>query len=1032
MSLTQIHVSYLRDRWRYLHKHSGFSLLLGAACAVTIFSHRHTSEAPPFPVDLTTITKFLAQTPYDGYRAYRQHEFLIYGEAAAWDSLRQAIAADPYDASVFFHAFLDRSLYLRFIGKPDSSQRYETIAGEIAHVFAEQYADSFFVNRFKQLRRMGKSSPKDLAPWIVARTVFMRGIDYDTTRTRIIFNLRCLEYACAQFQQLGDLKHAADNLWWLCTYHLRIVDDKKHIYSLAQQWLHFSRAIGYRDNELEALLIMAEVYNSRRQSDSSNICIEDAARLAKEIEKPYALASLWDVKLGDAISRNDIRAALSFLSGQFRLIQKIHYRALKAETHAKAAQIYHILADYNHTLAHLDTAITLKRNLSEFADLPALLLHQAKVHLELGAWQNALALADSALRGYEALQNTSKKAGTLGLLGIIHLWKKNFTQARAYQQRGLAALDSRNANAMQADLWNNLGDIARQDSSWLEAEQAYDAALNVGEELQDNPARARAWLGLGYISLQQQHIDSALARFHRARVLAEQGLQRELIWNCHFGLAQANANAHNVTTARLHFDSTIAALESIRNSVSRLDFNMNYFSAVQQVFDGALCFALDIAHDKLLALQYMEKAKARNTVDLLHRQIANASSMRNEQDIPGDSTFIQLDVNPAGVQSLLDDSTAILAYRVMASRLIIAVMHRSNVEVVQTPITGQELRQKIQNFRRILGIDARDNFRKRLRSDSLALRVETERESAELYQWLVAPVAHMLQDACMLYIVPDDALYYLPFVALRDARNKRLFLEKFAPAFAPSITALQLMLQRSTPFEYRAESPALLLAMDSPSIPKAKLEIKAVANFFKNATPQIYTHLTRSQLTGMLDDFQGIVHLALHADVDDSQPLHSFLILDERRPTQGQRGTEVKQLTLQGLRYSPARPRDDAGILRATDILDLDLQGQQLTVLSACKTALGQNLSGEGMMGLTQAFLCAGAERLLTSLWDVDDRSTAELMTGFYSHLQQGAPPARALRAAQLEMIKKLGARPSLSYAFPYFWAAFVLTGRGD
>lgn len=1031
--LTQIPFSYLRGRWRFLRKHSASSLMLGAACAVIVFSHRHVSDPPPFPLDLTTITTFLAQTPFDNYRANRQQQFLRYADANVRDSLHQAIATNPYDASVFFHAFLDRSLYLRFIGKPESSQVYENVAGEMAQVFAEQYGDRFFIQRFEQLTHLKKSSPKDLNNWIIARTAFMRGIGSDTSRTRIIFNLRCLEYAHAQFQRLGDLKQAADNLWWLCTYHLRVVDDKSQIYDLAQQWLHFSRDIGYRDNELEALLIMAEIYDTRRQSDSSNICIEQAVRLAEQIKKPYALASLWDVKLGDAILRNDIRAALSFLSEQFRLIQKTRYRALKAETHAKAAQIYHVLADYNRTLAHLDTAITLKRDLSEFADLPSLWLHQAKVHLELGDWQHALALADSALQGYEGLQNISRKAGTLGLIGIIHLWRKNFQQARAYQRQGHAALGTRRAHIVQADLWNNLGEIARQDSSWREAEQAYVAALNMGENAQYNPARAKAWLGLGYISLQQQQTDSALAQFQRAHRLAEGAVQRELIWNCHFGLAQAYTNAGHLAAARLHYDSTIAALEHIRNSVSRLDFNMNYFSTVQRVFDSALGFALERAGDGHLALQYMEKAKARNTVDLLFRQIANTGGLLNDQIAPSDSSFFQPHANPVDVQNLLDDSTAILAYRVMQSKLTIAVVNRSDAEVVQVAIPSAKLRQKVQNFRRTLGIDDRDDFRKRLRSDFHALRAETEHESAGLYQWMIAPVEHALRQARTLYIVPDDILYYLPFAALKDEHSKNLLLEKFDLAFAPSITALQLMLKRSTPFEFRAEGPALLIAMASPSIPNAVPEVKAVARFFKNAAPIIATHLTRAQLTGLLDRFKGIVHLALHADVDDSRPLHSFLILDERRSNRSQRSAEVKQLMLQGLRYSPARrPRDDAGILRAADILDLDLQGQQLAVLSACKTALGQNLSGEGMMGLTQAFLCAGTQRLLTSLWDVDDHSTSELMAKFYRHLQHGETPARALRTAQLEMIEILQARRSLPYAFPYFWAAFVLTGRGN
>jgi CHAT domain-containing protein len=96
----------------------------------------------------------------------------------------------------------------------------------------------------------------------------------------------------------------------------------------------------------------------------------------------------------------------------------------------------------------------------------------------------------------------------------------------------------------------------------------------------------------------------------------------------------------------------------------------------------------------------------------------------------------------------------------------------------------------------------------------------------------------------------------------------------------------------------------------------------------------------------------------------------------------------------------------------------------QLVVLSACQTALGKNVRGEGLIGLTRGFMYAGASGVVSSLWKVDDEATAELMRQFYFHmLQEGLPPAAALRAAQ----NNVRQRPE--WRSPHYWAAFTLQG---
>jgi CHAT domain-containing protein len=122
--------------------------------------------------------------------------------------------------------------------------------------------------------------------------------------------------------------------------------------------------------------------------------------------------------------------------------------------------------------------------------------------------------------------------------------------------------------------------------------------------------------------------------------------------------------------------------------------------------------------------------------------------------------------------------------------------------------------------------------------------------------------------------------------------------------------------------------------------------------------------------------------------------------------------------------YDEDGRRHDDGLLRLSDIYSLRL-GADLVVLSACQTALGQEIRGEGLIGLTRGFMYAGAARVLASLWSVDDRATSLLMERFYRHMISGGlSPAEALRQAQVEMSR------DPSWGSPYYWAGFSLQGE--
>ena len=137
-------------------------------------------------------------------------------------------------------------------------------------------------------------------------------------------------------------------------------------------------------------------------------------------------------------------------------------------------------------------------------------------------------------------------------------------------------------------------------------------------------------------------------------------------------------------------------------------------------------------------------------------------------------------------------------------------------------------------------------------------------------------------------------------------------------------------------------------------------------------------------------------------------------MLDSRRP-------ELSRLVLS---LYDQKGKDQDGFLLLNDIYNLDLDAD-LVVLSACRTALGQEIRGEGLIGLTRGFMYAGAARVLASLWSVEDRATAGLMESFYrGMLRQGLSPAAALRRAQLEIARQPGRKS------PYYWAGFSLQGE--
>ena len=258
-----------------------------------------------------------------------------------------------------------------------------------------------------------------------------------------------------------------------------------------------------------------------------------------------------------------------------------------------------------------------------------------------------------------------------------------------------------------------------------------------------------------------------------------------------------------------------------------------------------------------------------------------------------------------------------------------------------------------------------------------------------LYSLLIAPLKHHLTTR-RIGIIPHSVLHYLPFAALTDGRK---FLgDEFALFTLPSASVLEFLHQKRKPW---TDS---LLALAYKGVPQLEYVEKEVKHIGKSANAQILlgSEANESQLRSLASRFS-IVHLAAHGEFDAENPLFSRIYL------------------------APESSQLNDGNLAVHEVYDLPLQQANLAVLSACQTGLGVLSRGDDIVGLTRAFMYAGAPSVVSTLWEVNDRASYELMLAFYKHLRRGKAPAEALQAAQRELRK--------TYTNPYFWAGFVLTG---
>ncbi|HYH46598.1 MAG TPA: CHAT domain-containing protein, partial [Thermoanaerobaculia bacterium] len=494
-----------------------------------------------------------------------------------------------------------------------------------------------------------------------------------------------------------------------------------------------------------------------------------------------------------------------------------------------------------------------------------------------------------------------------------------------------------------------------------------------------------------------------------------------------FGEARSLGRLGSIQAAEKAIAESLEITDELRASAQVSDWQSSFLATRYQAYElhVDLLMQLEARHPQKgyreRALQATDRYRARALLDqisdarrrqqaaeLTPQALQSPGKTRARPAVPGAT------VRPAPpkllqveeIQQLLDPETSLLSFFLGEERGFVWLIDHDAVHTAVLPPRAAIERIAVR-LQRLLK-------NPRLRS--------SRGEIAQLADILFGGIGDHLK-AKRLLIVADGALRYLPFGVFPVSRAGRLatpLLEDHEITYLPSASVAGEIrrMQSGRPAAPRAlaifadpvyetdddrlggtRPPA---ASDFRRLPHTSVEADQIAHLIDEET-LLLTGFAATREAAFNPELgrHRIVHFATHAQLEAEHSENSGIILS--------------------LVDQTGRPRN--GLLRTSEIYDLRLPAD-LVVLSACETALGKEIKGEGIVGLSHAFFHAGAARLLVSLWRVDDEATAALMTSFYRGLlHEGLSAPEALRKAQLEL------RNGSRWRSPYFWAGFVLQG---
>jgi CHAT domain-containing protein/tetratricopeptide (TPR) repeat protein len=696
-----------------------------------------------------------------------------------------------------------------------------------------------------------------------------------------------------------------------------------------------------------------------------------------------------------------------------------------------------------------------------------------------GDWQRAIHAHWSALKIRNRLCDNRLRSISLTKIGSVWLFIEP-RRALPFLERARELQREAHWPRDQGVTLQDLGIAYRLMGRFDEARAAYRQALDIFASLHDLYSQGITSTSLGWLELSLERPAQALPSFQEGLRLARQSRDPSGEAGALAGMAEAERQRGNLALAQARAEDALKIVESLRSGISRADLQTSYLATYDGVY-GVLIRTLMEHHRQrpaggfdLQALDRSEQARARALLDSLRESRGRRADLRarvdplliqQRQDLlrdigiqdarrrslaatandqasadqaisdlmdhlgEVDSEIRQLrrgsgsaEPPPTSVaalhRELLDGDTLLLEYFLGSTYGYLWAVSADGVQSFELPGT-ETLDPLLRSaYEQISGISsAAEGF------------VTNGDRLLELSRVLLGPVARQLGNRRLL-IAADGIQQYIPFAALPDpaGRHDPLLLHHEVRS-VPSLAVLAELRERAAERQPPTEAVATLAdavfdASDERLASAGALPAGTTGEWGDIFLPRLsFSRDEAVAISALLPPGHAFQALGFDAsrDLVISGRLSRYRIL--HFATHAIQRTDQPELSALVFSRFNRRGQPIDGYLRASDLKELDLPAD-LVVLSACDTALGPEIPGGGLGGLPQAFLTAGAQSVMTSLWKVEDESTAALMAQFYRHLlSERLPPGRALREAQLAI------RSQPRWRSPRYWAGFVLLG---
>ena len=800
-------------------------------------------------------------------------------------------------------------------------------------------------------------------------------------------------------------------------------------------------------------LLLSASWSQTGPDDTALAEADLAEREARPIDAAGILSRVESVRGVVWFNRGRSTESLAHFQACLSWAQKSRESALVAGAYVRLAAAYQDLGDWTRALDAVTRADESDPHPSDAARVQSL-TRRGLIEIELHEGDAARRAVAEALAIVRRIGDRRTECQVLIDMSLVdERVDHDFERAAEDARQAVEIAHTLAIANLEIPARNALGSVLRLRGDLRGAEAELVAALRLIEQSGDHRDEPYVLKNLGQVQLRSGRAADGERTLRRAAAAADAvGLTR-VRWLARLELAELYAAA-DPAAARREFDETLTIVEEQQTNVLLEGFRagaLDQTLAEYDPYDRAIQFLLGRG-DTAAAFATAERARARAFLDVLSGQ---------RELIAADAPAGYADQENAILRRISQTQAALRAENMPAARRgeLVNAVDRDEAELTSVRLRLAVERPALANERypKPWPIDAvqrtllaRDEALLTFylgagrsvawlvtpdRVDTIALppRAEIERRTNAALRLLRDPVAGdaaaladlartlrldrlTLPAGTRLIVIPHGILCDLPLEALPDARGGYL-LERLTISYAPSAASLAYL--RSV---RRADGATPILAVGNPIVsaagrsaarqvdlqhvnllapmPYSGAELHEVASLFgRRARLLEGADATESSLRGSEIESARIVHFATHGLIDETRPERSGLVLT-------------------------AHPPDEDGLLQMHEIYGLRLHADLVT-LSACQTALGQLVSGEGVLGLTRAFFYAGARSVVASLWDVDDASTARLMADFYRNLERGEPIDRALQQAKLARIREGGAT-----ARPFFWAAFIVSGE--